>query len=442
MAIHFNAENAGIYLDKHNKEQKLLKSEISNMLLSLKYCYKSDYASVCLPSDLSHLNESQKIAKKIGKVDLLILVGIGGSNLGTLAVHEAINGKNYNELRKGTRFFNVDTLDVFSIQDCISLMKDYLKRKNKVLLVCSSKSGRTSETIANTEILFSEFKKLNKNSSRYTVLITDKYSGLWKLGLKEGFHLLEIPKMVEGRYSVFSSVGLFPLFFLGIDLKKLLSGAKDMRNVCLSTNILKNPAAHSALVLYSLWKKNYHIHNTFFFSPKLESLGKCYRQLMAESIGKEWNAKHKKRVYIGITPTVSIGSTDLHSMAQLYLGGPKKEAVHTIVTAGKVPMLKVPSGKFSALVDGIKEKSTSFIMESISKGFENALKKQNRPFMHIEIEEISEYNIGAFLQMKMIEIILLARLMGVNPFDQPNVDDYKNETRKFLQRKSEERNKK
>ena len=184
-----------------------------------------------------------------------------------------------------------------------------------------SKSGGTTETIANFEILLNILKKYKKKYEKYVVVTTDKDSKLWNLSLKKGFDTLEIPKKVGGRFSVLSSVGLFPLGIIGVDIYQLLKGAKLMKNSCLNKNIIKNPAALSASLIYLHRLNDIKIHDLFIFNYDLESLGKWYRQLMGESIGKEYD-KNMIRVFEGITPTVSIGSTDLHSMAQLYLGGP------------------------------------------------------------------------------------------------------------------------
>ena len=214
---------------------------------------------------------------------------------------------------------------------------------------------------------------------------------------------------------------------LNINLNRLLDGAKSARNSGLSTN--KNLPALSAIIQFLNYKKGKNISDLFLFSNDLESIGKWYRQLMGESIGKEFNNQNKK-IFNGITPSVSIGSTDLHSMAQLYLGGPYDKFT-TILRLENSIKLKVPKLNYE-LVNNIETKSLHEIMGAIIDGIEIAFRKGKRPFVEITLKDKSEYSIGYFLQFKMIEMMYLGYLMNVNPFDQPSVESYKIETKKIL----------
>ncbi len=183
-----------------------------------------------------------------------------------------------------------------------------------------------------------------------------KTQNYWNFALEKGFDLLEIPKKVGGRYSVFSPVGLFPLGLLGVNIDQLLKGAYDMKSRCLDTNLLKNPAVISATLIYLHYKKGKNIHDLFLVGNDLESVGKWYRQLMGESIGKEFN-KDKKRVFEGITPTVSLVSVDLHSMAQIYLGGPYDKFTTFVNVKQNNSDVVVPDiDEYSKLVDVIQGK--------------------------------------------------------------------------------------
>ena len=155
---------------------------------------------------------------------------------------------------------------------------------------------------------------------------------------------------------------------------------------------------------------------------------------MAESLGKEFNTKGEK-VNIGITPDISIGSTDLHSMAQLYLGGPYDKFTMFLTVENSNSHINVPTLKeYSELVYGVQGQSLESIMSAIEDGTKAAFRKGKRPFMEVKLPCKSEYSIGQFLQFKMIETIFLGYLLDVNPFDQPNVESYKEETRKILQK--------
>ena len=269
-----------------------------------------------------------------------------------------------------------------------------------------------------------------KNYKDYVVLTTDEDSELWKLGEKEGYELLEIPEKVGGRYSVFSSAGLFPLAVIGIDIDQLLDGARKMRELCLSKDIFTNPAALSALIIYNNYKKQKTIHNTFLFSNDLESIGKWYRQLTAESLGKEKDLQGKS-VTNGITPIISIGTTDLHSMVQLYLGGPNDKITTFVIVNEFKNHIEIKDNEI-CILPNLKNKDMGSIMNAIIQGVEKTYLNRQLPYVEIILPKKIEYCIGQLLQMKMMEMMFLGHLMNINPFDQPNVEEYKIETKKYL----------
>jgi glucose-6-phosphate isomerase len=397
--------------------------------------YDSPYTIVNLPTDNDLLNRVQEIIieKKKQSPTLLIVIGIGGSNLGTMAVHEAINGTFYNELNPLMRVYFADTVDTDSIAAIRSLMQIELEKGNNVLLNVISKSGSTTETIANFEVLLDELKRFRKDTWHdFVVATTDKGSPLWNWAILHKCSSLEIPQKIGGRYSVFSAVGLFPLGLLGVDIKQLRAGAADMIKNCIGSDLRTNYATAGAATAYALYKKGFMIHNLFIFDSALKSLGDWNRQLVAESLGKKESIAGNL-VETGITPTVSIGSTDMHSMAQLYLAGP----YHTFFTFITVQQthnhIQLPQWKeFDALVAHIQGKSLETIMDAIENGTKFAFAQNERPFMSIEFPEKSAYYIGQFMQYKMIETIYLGKLFDINPFDQPAVESYKQETKRIL----------
>jgi glucose-6-phosphate isomerase len=414
---------------------KQLSSEITAMNTALEQGYDDVHASLNLPSDKTMVKQVKHLITKKQKMHpaYLIVVGIGGSNLGTMAVQEALQGRLYNQTTEDTKVLYADTVDADTIHDIMTIIAPVLQRGEHVLINGVSKSGGTTETIANFEVLIALLQKYRKDYEKDVVVTTGEGSKLWMLAREKGFDVLPIPKKVGGRYSVFSTVGLFPLGFLGIDIDDLLKGACDMRVKCLSSSVKENLAAQSACLIYAHHLKGRNIHDLFLFSPDLESVGKWYRQLMGESLGKEYNLKGEQ-VFNGITPTVSIGSTDLHSMAQLYLGGPyDKFTTFLRVEENKASPHLPHRSDYDSLVKGIQGKPISDIMDAILKGVQTAFTKGGRPFMEISLPEKSPYCIGQLLQLKMMEMMYLGHLMGVNPFDQPNVEAYKIETRRILE---------
>jgi len=409
-----------------------ISDEIKRMNKATQAGYEDMRASINLPFDRKNLDKVNELAKKYKNIDYVIVVGIGGSNLGTMAVVEAVKGRFHNYTTNKTKILFADTVDPDSLSSIAELMKSSLKKRKKVLLCFITKSGGTTETIANFEFLFTILKKQNKKAEDFVVAITDADSKLHGFAQNKKFKILTIPKRVGGRYSVFSAVGLFPLAVVGVDIEQLLIGAQSMAKACLNTSILENPAAVSATLLLIHFDKKKNINDNFFFSTDMESVGKWYRQLMGESIGKKHDI-HSRIINAGITPTVSIGSTDLHSMAQLYLGGPYDKYTTFITINNHNNNIKVPNMKeYDALVPNIQGREISEIMDAIIDGVKAAFKKGNRPYAEIILPDKSEFAIGQLLQFKMMEMMYLGSLLMVNPFDQPSVEEYKTETKNIL----------
>jgi glucose-6-phosphate isomerase len=259
------------------------------------------------------------------------------------------------------------------------------------------------------------------------MIITTGYeTDLWNTANKAGIETLPIPDKVGDRFSIFSALGLFPLSCAGANIEAFLKGAKRARLEGLKEDIFENLPALSALINFSTFKKGLTIHDTFFFNPELESLGKWYRQLVAESLGKEGT---------GITPTVSIGSRDLHSTAQLYLAGPKDKFFTFVSTKDKKHPIRVPDDSIELLLDvmgTIEGKSADEITRAILLATKETFKRHELPFAEIILDEVSEKSLGHFMQFKMIEIMYLGNLLKVDAFNQPNVEEYKTETEKIL----------
>lgn len=390
--------------------------------------YAAPESSLNLPFDQGCLKKVAHLAtqkKRLG-VSGMIVVGIGGSNLGTMAVYQALYG---NVGNPDFPLWWADTVDTDQIALLLKMVESRFQKGEKLLLSLISKSGTTTETIANGACFLEIFKKyFPTDCHKYVVVITDKDSALWKLAGQERFDCLDIPATVGGRYSVMSAVGLFPLACTGVDIASLHKGASDMVMESLDA---QSDACRSALVIAHYYARGYFINDLFIFDAALESFGKWYRQLMGESIGKEKNL-HGKTVHIGITPTVSMGSTDLHSVGQLYLGGPFDKLTTFVTVHDPVHAIKVPKNSLSNLVAHIESKSLQQIMNAIVQGTQAAYAEHKRPFMSITLEQKNAYYMGQLLQLKMIEMMYLGALLEVNPFNQPNVELYKIQTRKIL----------
>lgn len=366
-------------------------------------------------------------AKKYRTKELrtIVVIGIGGSNLGTQAIYEALP-------KKSVEILFLDTVSSSRFTQVVEKLTKRLTHKNQFLIVSISKSGGTTETIANTEALLFTVNKTFKDVQDRLIVISDEGSKFHHAASKLRIDCLTIPKMIGGRFSVFSAVGLFPLAVAGYDVRKLCAGAREAVENGILANLTKNTSLTLAITTHLQQKNECHIHNTFFFASELESLGKWERQLIGESLGKELD-RNGNQVRAGITPIISIGSTDLHSMAQLYFGGPRDKFT-TIVSIADMHRVIVPKEQlFPTLIDHLAGKSLAEIMHAIVQGVTATYQKAKLPFVECTFEKINEESLGSFLQMRMIEIMYLGELMNVNAFDQPNVEGYKVETKKRLQ---------
>lgn len=412
-----------------------LQPEIERMQQALKQGYNTPYASLALPYDYKYNEQIRRVVKEKRKLNIkaIIVIGIGGSHLGTLAVEQAVLGLLYNDHTPDVAIYYVDTVDSAYLADLRFIIERHLFDENENILVnVISKSGNTTETIANFQIFLEMLQQYFPDDwQNYVVVTTDENSPLWQLAKQEQFTCLPIPAKVGGRYSVFSAVGLFPLEFVGVDTWQLREGACHAL-ATIQTSTSANYAAVSAALLAHYYQQGYNIHNTFIFAQDLQGFGAWYRQLLGESIGKEFDLQGKK-VNVGLVPLTSIGTTDLHSVGQLYLSGNHHifTTFVTVYTPGvefTVPRLQ----GYEKLVEHIQGKTIDHIMDAVTEGTQQAYTAAQLPYVTWHLREKSAWSIGCLLQYKMLETIYLASLLNVNPFDQPNVESYKHATRKIL----------
>lgn len=432
MDIKFDFQNSHIDRNETLTRVAQLKPYLDKLcqIRSVGYNYPESFIN--LPFDKDVLASSEKMAKEKGGKNLkyIIIVGIGGSNLGALALYEAIFGKLHIAKARYPKMLFLDTNDQNTFEDVKEILSE-VKDKNDFLINIISKSGATTETVANFEALRHFLESKFGNIKDRVVATTDVNSKLWDAAQKHGSSVLEIPQKVGGRFSVFSAVGIFPLMLAGINVGKLLQGAKAALELGLEYDSDKNLSLVSAVIAFSHYKNGLNINNSFFFNPNFEGVGKWYRQLLAESLGKRED-RNGNIVNIGITPIVSVGSTDLHSMAQLFLGGPK-DKLTTFVYSPFENGVAVPEDiLLEGLVENIAGKSFAKIMSAIYEGVKKSYTDNILPFIEIVFPSIDEYAVGYFMQFKMLEVIFLAELLNVDAFNQPSVEEYKKETRRLL----------
>ena len=402
-------------------------AERAHMRAEILRGYESAYASLLLPRETRFAAESLTLAREFADVSSIVIVGIGGSNLGTLAVFQALSG-----MYPTRRVYFLDTVDGDHTEQVLGALSDDIARGGHVLSIAISKSGTTTETVVLLEVLLTFLRSQDPDYDTRVVTITDRDSPLYHLARERGFRMLDIPREVGGRYSVFSSVGLFPLACLGVDIEALLAGAEQAVEDHISRD--HAPAFESALAMYYAYRvRGIRVVDHFLFANRLEGLGKWYRQLLGESIGKMPRDADANTEPVGITPTVSIGSTDLHSVGQLYIANPGKTLFCLVRTAEESGIVLGRDTESTHILPMLSGKRFGMVMRAIYEGVVGTFRAKHIPFMEVTFPEVDAWHVGYFLQMKMCEVIMLASLLDVNPFDQPNVEEYKHITRSILE---------
>jgi glucose-6-phosphate isomerase len=381
--------------------------------------YATPEASLAVINDASYYRRVRRSLSGFKAVQHVVLVGIGGSSLGTEAVYHAL------KTAQSPSLTVVDALDVSTIDDVSRLLK-VVKNPEHIALVIISKSGATTETIANASVVVDMFKNAYGSAgAKRIVVISDEGSAFLERAKREKIITCTIPKNVGGRYSVFTAVGIVPLTLLDINTSQLIQGAKD----ALTQESLQEAATSASLTALHA-QDGVHTVNFFSFDKRLQILGYWYRQLLAESIGKAYT-KNKKPFTHQLHPSVST-SVDLHSLAQLYLGG--YAGVYTRFYTTDIPhTLSVRESWITEGVSQIVDRDFAHIADAMVEGVERAYDDAGLPYMHTHLKAITEREIGSVLMSHMIEVMFLGYICNVDPFDQPNVEDYKKHMREALE---------
>ncbi|MFZ2303309.1 MAG: hypothetical protein WAV98_00780 [Minisyncoccia bacterium] len=396
--------------------------------------YATPEASLRLPFDEELLKKSKTLASKLAgpKLSYILDIGIGGSNLGAKALYEATAGIMDAHTPFVPKMLFADTCSPELLSDITELLLGEILDKEELIIIVASKSGTTTETIANASVLVSALEQKFGSLAERIVCLTDEKSPLWTIGEKQKFHLLPVPKMVGGRFSVFSPAGVFPLLCAGIEGEALMRGAQSVINDAIDGGD-ESSSFKSARDIITWHEQGRIVFDFFAFHPELESLGKWYRQLFAESIGKEKTIDGAPTTH-RMVPTVSIGSTDLHSVEQMNLAQPNISArflvrahtphwEHQFLAEDKI---------FAPLVSGVSRRAPCEILDAIYKGVTETYQSRGVSYGEIALTDLDPESLGALMQFMMCTVMHLANLLHINAFDQPNVEEYKEATRRIL----------
>jgi len=389
--------NSKKYYSNLKKTKKIFNSfliDLKNNQIPLLDSYEKNYK----------FDFSTATVRKFSKYKNIVIIGMGGSILGTKSIYSFLKKK----IKKKVFFF--DNLD-------LNLNLKYRKIKNlqNSCFIVVGKSGKTIETIINLGTIFS--KNLLKN--KLIIISEPTDNALMTIANKYHAEVIEHKEFISGRYSVLSETGMFPAALMGLNLMKFKNLKRLIKNKNFISTLIQNVAC-----IYTLISKKINNSVILNYDSNLNNLGYWYQQLVAESLGKKGK---------GINPILSFGPKDHHSLLQLYLDGPK-DKFFTFFNSSqeKEDKLKISQDIIPSNMKFLKNKNLRFIINAQCNAVKNIFKLKKIPFRQITFNKKNEKELGEIFTFFVLETILLSRLMNINPFDQPAVEQVKIETKKIL----------
>jgi glucose-6-phosphate isomerase len=370
-------------IKKVNEIFNNLKTDINHFNPSFLESYEKGY----------NFNFSNAKLKRFSKYKNIIILGMGGSILGAKSIYSFFRKR----IKKKLFFF--DNLDE-NFHEQLKKNK-YLKNS---LFVIVSKSGETIETIINLNIILS--KNSLKNKLVFITEVVD--NSLIDLAKKYGAEVIQHKSFIGGRYSVLSEAGMFPAALMGLKIDRFKNLNKLIKNKSFVFNLINNTAS-----IYTLYNDRVRNSITLSYDSSLNDLAYWQQQLVAESLGKEGK---------GITPILSSAPKDHHSLLQLYLDGPKDKFFTFFNTSSRINKYKISKKIMPKKMKYLGGKNLSSIVNAQSRALQNIFKLKKIPFREIYFSKSNEQELGEIFTYFVLETIILARLMNINPYDQPAVE--------------------
>ena len=375
-----------------------------------------------LPENAELHAQSVDFAKQTrARFDDVIVLGIGGSALGPVALRTALRKPFWNMLDAGERDMRprlhvLDNLDPATIAALLDRV-----RLERTLVIVTSKSGGTAETMSQYMVVRDRLEGERLEPKDHLVFVTDPEKGaLRALARAERIPALDIPANVGGRFSVLSPVGILPAALMGIETKRLLAGAGEMARRCVSESLGENPAGTFALLQYLAdVRAGKHVHVLMPYSDALRDMAAWFVQLWAESLGKTRGDGSS----VGPTPLGALGATDQHSQVQLFMEGPADKTIAFIAVASRGADVQIPALHARVPELGyLGGHSLGAVLEIERRATSGALARRGRPNMTIALDAVSPESVGALLMLLECATIYAGALYEVNPLDQPGVE--------------------
>jgi glucose-6-phosphate isomerase len=379
-----------------------------------------------LPGERRLVEQIRSFGEGVGQAfDTIVVLGIGGSALGALALQHALLPPHWNELDDERREYfprlyvldNVDPTTIGPFLDRLDL--------RRTLVNVISKSGATAETMSQFLVVRDRMvAQFRDEYGSHFLFTTDPENGvLRRIAEAESIATLPVPANVGGRFSVLSAVGLLPAALVGIDIVALLEGAARMAARCRTTTLRENPAALFGTLQYLAQSaRGANVHVMMPYSDRLYGMADWFRQLWAESLGKKLSVDGRE-VNAGPTPVKALGATDQHSQAQLYMEGPFDKTVTFLAARERAVNVPIPAAYPD--IDAIAYlggQSLGALIDAERRATAGALARAGRMSMTIELPAVDAASIGELIMMLEIATVVAGALYGVNPLDQPGVE--------------------
>ena len=367
------------------------------------------------------------VAERVrSEYDAFVVLGIGGSALGPIAVQQALSHMRYNELsrerRGGPRLYvedNVDPERMASLLDVIDV--------EKTMFNVVTKSGGTSETMSQLLYITRILKdKLGDKWSEHVIATTDEVKGnLIKIAKADGLETFYVPDGVGGRFSELCPVGLIAAAVCGIDIEELLAGAAYMDELCSEPDYRSNMAYMAAICETEAMKKGCNISVMMPYADSLKYIADWYAQLWAESLGKNVTRKGMA-VNVGQTPVKTLGVTDQHSQLQLYTEGPYDKVITFLAVDEYRNETPIPEGcEDIPDVHFLCGKSHNQLIQAERQGTEYALYKSGRMSQTITLPKVNAETVGQLLYFFEMVTAYTGELLDIDAFNQPGVEESK-----------------
>lgn len=383
---------------------------------------KGSVGFVDLPGEKRLLEQATRYAASVrGKFDDVVILGIGGSALGPIALRTALRPSGWNMLdgegRDGyPRLHVLDNVDPETIAALLNRLP-----LARTLFIVTSKSGGTAETMAQFLIVHERLLGEGLDVARHFVFITDPKSGaLRPLAQRLGVAALDIPSNVGGRFSALTPVGTLPAALIGVDVASLLSGAGAMADRCAAPDLTQNPAGLYAVLQWladTRLKKSIAVFMPY--SDPLRDFAGWFVQLWAESLGK----LRADGTSVGSTPIAALGATDQHAQVQLFMEGPADKTVTFVAVRERTADVVIPVGFPDVTELGyLGGHSLGELIDIEQRATAGALARRGRPNMTIHLDKVDARNVGELMMFLELATAYAGELYGVDAFNQPGVE--------------------